>query len=87
MKSRIYVQSSAQASWCRFLECIPRNAQSELPVHDIPDESERVDSFDLESERVWVEDNGVNILGTPMGSPAFVSSSLKGKGRKHLLLL
>ena len=68
------------------MECTQRNAQSELPVHDIPDGSERVDPFDLDNERVWAEENGVNILGTPMGSPAFVSSYLKGKGIKHLLL-
>jgi hypothetical protein len=29
----------------------------------------------------------VNILGTPLGTPAFVSSYLQGKGLKHLLLL
>ena len=40
MKNRIYVQSSAQAIWCRFLDLTSRNALSELPVHDIPDCSE-----------------------------------------------
>jgi hypothetical protein len=45
-KNRIFVQSSAQANWCSFMECTPRNAQSDLPVHDIPDGSERVDPFD-----------------------------------------
>ena len=29
----------------------------------------------------------MNILGTPMGSPSFVSGYLRGKGLKHLLLL
>ena len=81
------MQSSAQANWCRFLECTPRNAQSDLPVHDIPDGSKRVEPFDPDSERVWVEENGVNILGTPLGTPAFISSYLEGKGLKHLLLL
>ena len=76
VKNKIYVQPSARANLCRFLECTPRNAQSELPVHDIPDGSERVDPFDLDNERVWVEENGVNILGTPLGAPAFVSSYL-----------
>jgi hypothetical protein len=56
-------------------------------VHDIPDGSERVDPFDPDIERFWAEENGVNILGTPMGTPAFVSSYLQGKGLKHLLLL
>ncbi len=46
-----------------------------------------MDPFDTESERVWVEENGVNILGTPLGTPAFFSSYLQGKGLKHLLLL
>jgi len=76
VKSRIYVQSSAQANWCRFLDLTPRNAQSELPVHNIPDGSKRVDPFDPDNERVWVDENGLNILGTPLGTPAFVSSYL-----------
>jgi len=63
VKNRIYVQPSAQANWSRFLDLSPRNAQSELPVHAIPDGSERVDSFDHGSERKWPDENGVNILG------------------------
>jgi len=58
-----------------------------LPVHDIPDGSELVDPFDRESNRFWKEDNGVNILGTPLGSSSFVSGYLRGTGLKHLLLL
>jgi hypothetical protein len=69
------------------LDDTPRNAQSELPVHDIPGGSKRVDPFDPDNERVWEDENGVNILGTPLGTPAFVSSYLQGKGLKHLLLL
>jgi len=46
-----------------------------------------VDPFDPESDRIWVEENGVNILGTPMGSNSFVDDYLRGKGLKHLLLL
>ena len=65
------------------MQCTPRNAQSALPVHDIPDGNERVDPFDPDSERFWAEENGVNILGTPLGTPAFVSSYLQGKGVKH----
>jgi hypothetical protein len=72
---------------CRFLDLTPRNVQSELPVHDIPDISEEVDPFDLDIERIWLDENGVNNLGTPLGTPAFVSSYLQGKGLKHLLLL
>ena len=78
MKNRVYVQPSAQANWCRFLDDTPRNTQSELPVYDIPDGSERVDPFDPDNERVWEDESGVNILGTPLGTPAFVSSYLQG---------
>ena len=46
-----------------------------------------MDPFDPDSERMWVDENGVNILGTPLGTPNFVSSYLQGKGLKHLLLL
>ncbi len=87
VKNMIFVQSSAQANWSRFLQCTPRNTQSAHLVNDIPDGSERVDPIDLDSERFWAEENGVNIRGTPLGSPAFVSSYLQGKGLKHLLLL
>jgi len=78
VKNRVYVQPSAQANWCRFLDDTPRNTQSELPVYDIPDGSERVDPFDPDNERVWEDESGVNILGTPLGTPAFVSSYLQG---------
>jgi hypothetical protein len=87
VKNRIYVHRPAQANWCRFLDLTPRNTQSELPVHDIPDGSERVDPFDPGSERMWPDENGVNILGTPLRTPTFVSSYLQRKGRKHLLIL
>ncbi len=46
-----------------------------------------MDPFDPDSERFWAEENGVNMLGAPLGTPAFVSSYLRGKGLKHLLLL
>jgi hypothetical protein len=45
-----------------------------------------VDPFDPRSERIWPDQNGVNIMGTPMGPPAFVSSYLHGKGLTYLLL-
>ncbi len=78
VKNRVYVEPSAQASWIRFLDDTPRNAQSELPVHNIPDGGERVDPFDPGIERVWEDENGVNILGTLLGTPAFFSSYLNG---------
>ena len=67
VKNRIYVQSSAQARWSHFIAVTQRNTATELPVHDIPDGSELVDPFDHESDRVWKEENGVDILGTPSG--------------------
>ncbi len=87
VKNRIFVQSSAQARWSHFLAVTPRNSLTELPVHDIPDGSELTDPFDNESDRYWTEVNGVNILGTPLGSSSFVSEYMRGKGLKHLLLL
>jgi len=87
VKNRIFVQSSAQTRWSHFIAVTPRNTLTELPVHDIPYGSELVDPFDHESDRIWNEESGVNILGTPPGSSSFVSGYLKGKGLKHLLLL
>jgi hypothetical protein len=55
-------------------------------AHDILDGSELVDPFDSDSERLWREENGVNIMGTPLGSNSFVASYLHGKGLKHHLL-
>jgi len=87
VKNRIFVQSSTQARWSHFLAVTPRNVLTELPVHDIPDGSELSDPFDKDSDRFWTEVNGVNILGTPLGSSSFVGEYLRGKGLKHLLLL
>ena len=56
-------------------------------MHDIPDGIELVDPFDHDGDRIWKKDNGVNILGAPMGSSSFVSGYLRCKGLKHLLLL
>jgi hypothetical protein len=56
------------------MDSIPRNSLIELPVHDIPDGSVRVDRFDIDCERSWPDEDGVNILGTPLGSSLFVSS-------------
>ena len=87
VKNRIFVQSYAQARWSHFIAVTPHSTLTELPVHDILDGSELVDPFDHESDRIWKEENGVNILGTPPGSSSFVSGYLRGKALKHLLLL
>jgi len=87
VKNRIFVQPSAHVSWSHFLAVTPRNVLTELPVHDIPDRSELTDPVGKENVRFWTEVNGVNILGTPLGSSPFVAEYLRGKGLKHLLLL
>jgi hypothetical protein len=76
----IYMESSADASWSRFLDMTPRNNRTEHPVHDIPDVSELVDPFDPDSERIWREENGVNILGAPLGPNSLCSLLSLGKG-------
>jgi len=43
--------------------------------------------MDLESIRIWPTNDGINVLGTPLGSPAFIESYLFGKGVKHRQLL
>ncbi len=65
----------------------PRNLNTSLPIHDIPDGSFKLSQEDPDSARLWPEDDGVNILGTPLGSPAFIESYLRGKGLKHTQLL
>ncbi len=87
VKNRIFVQHSARATWGHYLNSSPRNSLTELPVHDIPDEVEMVDPFDLDRERIWPDEDGVNIMGIPFGSNLFVSSYLQGKGLKNCLLL
>jgi hypothetical protein len=87
VNNRIYVQFSAQASWCRFLDLTPRNALTELAVHDIPYGNEIVDPFDPVSARFLQEENGDNILGTSLLSNSFVTAYLRGKRLKHHLLL
>ena len=46
-----------------------------------------MEPFDSDNERIWREENGVNMLGTPLGSDSFIASYLHGKGLKHHLLL
>ncbi len=70
------MQPAARANLCRFLDSSPRNELSELLVHDIPDGSDKVDPFNQESERIWADDDGVNIMGTPIGSEQFISAYL-----------
>jgi hypothetical protein len=56
-------------------------------VHLIPDGSTLTDESDPDSYRQWPDEDGITILGTPLGSPAFIESFLFGKGVKHRVLL
>ena len=41
-----------------------------------------MDESDPVSYRQWPDDDGINIRGTSLGSPAFIESYLFGKGVK-----
>jgi hypothetical protein len=75
------------------LEANPRNADATiLSRHDIPDNPiptpiENVEAFyDNTLRPTWHENNGVNIIGTPLGSPTLVKDYLHKKLKKHSLL-
>jgi hypothetical protein len=87
VKNRIYVQPFAREGWIQFLEDTPRNPLAALPIHDIPDGSLLTDPSDVLNTRLWNDDDGVNVLGTPLGSPDFIETYLLGKGIKHRQLL
>jgi hypothetical protein len=87
VKKRIYVQPSVMEGWRQYLEETPRNPEAPLIIHDIPDGSFLEDENDPDSRRIWPEDDGINAMGTPLGSPAFIESYLFGKGIKHRKLL
>ena len=56
-------------------------------MHGIPDGSEVCDPSEPLRWWIWLLDDGVNILGTPLGSQGFEEEYLNGKGLKHRLLL
>ncbi len=58
-----------------------------LPIHDISDGSFLTDPSVVLSTKQWVNENGINILGTPLGSSDFIESYMFGKGIKHRQLL
>jgi hypothetical protein len=43
--------------------------------------------LDKESARLWLESNGINVLGTPLGTSEFIESYFFGKGIKHRQLM
>ena len=72
IKNRIYVQPSAREGWVQFLETSPRDPQASLPIHNIPDGSFLSDPLDPDNKRLWPNDDGINVLGTPLGTPEFI---------------
>ena len=86
-KNKIYVQPTAREGWIQFLAKIPKNPLASLPIHDIHDGSFLTDPSDVLSTRQWIDEDGINVLGTPLGSPDFIESYLLGKGIKHRHLL
>ncbi len=65
--------------WIAYLDANPRNGDiNTLFLHDIPDgrlpESNELDEYFYAPHYgpQWPESDGFNILGTPLGSPAFV---------------
>ncbi len=87
VKNIIYVQHSARAGWVPFLEKTPRNSRATLPIHDILDGHYLTDPSDLLNTRRWNDDDGINVLGTPLGPSDYIESYLFGKGIKHRQLL
>ena len=51
-----------------------------LPIHDITDGSFLTDPSDVLISRQWIDEDSINVLGTPLGSPDFIESYMFGKG-------
>jgi hypothetical protein len=75
------------AGWIEFMDSTPRDPTAALPIHDIPDGSSLADLSDINNARLWPESDGINVLGTPLGTPEFIESYLFGKGIKHRQLM
>ena len=93
-KNIFYVRPSARATWMAYLDSNPRFVDTNvLSLYDIPDGrlpklDESEDSHhDSYHGPYWPENDGINILGTPLGSPEFVKEYLQGKLDKHNVLL
>ena len=69
------------------MESTTRDPSHTLPVHSIPGGSYLTDESVPDSYRQRPDEDGITILGTPLGSPAFIESFLFGKGVKHRVLL
>ena len=94
-KNRVYVPPSARETWTSYLENNLRSSDPAiLCLHDIserrlhpPDEDVDIYSNGFLTGPTWPENDGVNILGTLLGSPALVEEYLHKKLEKHKLLL
>ena len=70
-----------------MFDSTPRDPTAALPIHDIPDRSFLADPSDINNARLWPESDGINGLGTPLGTPEFIESYLFGKGIKYKQLM
>ena len=83
VKNMIYVQPSARDGWIQLLADTPRNPLATLPIHDIHVCSFLTDPSDVLITRQWIDEDGINVLDTMLGSSDFIESYLFGKGIKH----
>jgi hypothetical protein len=66
-KNRVYVPPFARKTWQSYLEDNPcSSGPTAFCLHDI------FDGRLHPSNDAWLENDGVNIFGTPLGSPTFV---------------
>jgi hypothetical protein len=79
VKNKICAHPSSRRGWTHYMKSTPRNITAELPIHEIPDRSELMDP---DNGRSCPPDDMINIMGTPLGIPLFVSTYLQGKGLK-----
>ncbi len=93
-KNKVFVPPLARASWVAYLEASPRGDDTNcLYLHDIPDGRLPPPTVNDEAFYApftgpsWPANDGVNILGTPSGSPTFVKEYLQKKINKHQAIL
>ncbi len=80
------LRATLSPQWMAFAFLIrlhPRDPSRPLQIHCIPDGSTLRDDSDPDNYRQWPEDDGINVLEPPRGSPAFIEAYLFGKAVKH----
>jgi len=87
-KNMVYVQPSAKAAWTSYLNENPKNLDPlSFSIHDFPvGRIMPIDDYDP-SGPIWPTNDGINIFGTPYGSPELVEEYLQRKLAKHEQLL